>query len=557
MDEWFRLAASDHRETPPQDSTNQAAAFRVTVNAIFTPGTTLTLNVGAGSSGEITFGDYDMGPLFEVGTGNWSSDTLTGSAENLLQVLRRNPFIGSNYYITRTSQHLDFVALSIGASWMYQSKSGTADVTVTPQLPSADEVYAANYGICVRPWIKDRNNNWVTAGEFCGTPDKDHLFGLDISQSLRPYLFPDWPGFVGTGAAYRCVLSVRPFYLQYYVRKGNPAEQQGIYHWGDRENPKQAWLAGGTDRDRVAFNSFVNRATGVTGTPPHHFLTWRNRRAERYVTRSERHYLGWYHWPMQATPSTLAVQAKLWLTNGDTVDWTDRYTFSTLTSEANNAISRTDIGHLAVGYGQLNLAAIVPSGTTVERYAVRVNETETGPKSEEITFWVAQQGWNDRYLWYVNSLGCVESLRTQGAWVLSTQHEYLELQRSATASDVGVVAESLGASEPLGGQQKLTVFTGYHPQAEHSAILDILNAPRDGIKLCDYSGNRLLPLRLVESEEVKIQERGSAEEHLYGLKLTFLLDDPEVVVTQTPTNAETVQNEDDGFTSIPGDGGDS
>ena len=52
-------------------------------------------------------------------------------------------------------------------------------------------------------------------------------------------------------------------------------------------------------------------------------------------------------------------------------------------------------------------------------------------------------------------------------------------------------------------------------------------------------------MRIVESEEVVADKRGETEEHLFGLNLELLLDDPEPFHTLPPTTAEMTHNEDD------------
>jgi hypothetical protein len=80
-------------------------------------------------------------------------------------------------------------------------------------------------------------------------------------------------------------------------------------------------------------------------------------------------------------------------------------------------------------------------------------------------------------------------------------------------------------------QRTLQVFTGFHALQEQEALLDILNSPE--IRLVDHAGQRHLPLRLLSSAAVRGQ-RGTPEEHMHGLELTFLADDPQQVVTETP-----------------------
>jgi len=282
----------------------------------------------------------------------------------------------------------------------------------------------------------------------------------------------------------------------------------------------------------------------VTGTPPHPFFTWRNRQVPRYVTRRERHWLGWYHWPMEAIASTYHVQAKLYMTDGSTVDWTDRFDF--VVNDTMGGIPRGRLGSVAAGYEHLYLSAIIPEGKVLEKYSVRVNETATGPKSEELTFWMTEETWNDQYLWFISSLGCCESLRCTGAWALSVKHEFQELRRPITRADLGDASTNTYTAEATGGQWTLRVFTGYMPSEEYQAILDVLGTPRDGLRWVDTPNNRLLPVRVVESKEVTVLQRGDTDEHLYGLELTLLLDDPEPFHTLPPITSQMIHQETDG-----------
>ena len=556
MPQWLRVNTSDHRTNPPQYTDHDPASFSIEFNTVADVDDTIIISLEGLDALTFTCVAALSGTGLEFTPGTGATDQAQQFMEGLLQ----NPWFTEHFEISTVAAAVHFDAREPGATYdlttAVSSHSGL--ITVAVATVSGDAEYNPNYSLIVRPFIGDEEGNYRQVGEFDGVPD--HAYGVDfpVDRYLNGELEPDWPPvFVSPyNLAFTHVKSVRNWFAHCYARHGTPPTSQAVRTFGRQSEAlsggalytgatavKRVWLAGAQDRERFKFDAFVLRARGITGTPPHPFMTWRNRRARRYVTRRERHWLGWYHWPMLAEASTYQVQAKLYMNDGTVVDWTDRYDFAE--NDTQSGIPRGRLGSVAVGFEHLYLQALIPEDAVLERYSVRIRETETGPKSEELTFWMAEEGWNDQYLWFISSLGCCESLRCTGAWSLTVQHTAQELRRPVTRADQGVVDTNTITAEATGGQWRLKLFTGFLPRAEYQAILDVLGTPRDGLRWVDATNNRLLPVRIVESEEVVADKRGETEEHLFGLNLELLLDDPEPFHTLPPTTAEMTHNEDD------------
>lgn len=536
---FLRVYSDTWQTQPTSNASGTLNVAKINFDHVPSAGSIITITNGFGTVElECAGSAGDAGLHFRQGTDE--ADQAAKFAEDAA----RNYDLITRYHITSVGTYVLLRGRDFGDD--YNPTSITCDeasvITVTNLYTSQDFIYQDNFSLTVRPRIADDTQpfGWRTLPEFSGEPDTLKGVDFNLSKKLRPFLSPDFPDYQTSGYAFRHTKSVKAYLVEYFARQGDPAAPLAVHNFGTESAPKYAWLASYKDRDKQDFDSFVNRFTGVTGTPPHFFLTWRNRKAPRYVTVGEQHHLGWFHWPTLEAATSFDVQAKLYLTDGTSVDWSTRYSFNVDT----DGIPRGELGTICAGYTHLNIAALVPSGKTPLRYSVRVYSM-SGPKSEEIDFWLVDSGFNDQYIWFTSSLGCTESLRCTGQWVKGVNHTFTEVQRPFTRDDVGVASTSTFASETDGGQAFLEVFTGYHAQEEHNALRDILNAPRFGLLHCDYETGRLLPLRLVESEELIEKRRGFDDEHLYGFKLRFLADDPENAVTMVPTGAEVVHNEED------------
>ncbi len=545
--QWLYLYGSRWTNAP-----SYTAKWGITVNEALASGTALRIVTDLGAvtlTAQTT--PNDGGTQFLAGT------NLTNSTDRLLAGLLGNPFLTRHYRFTRIdANNIEAEARVPGSGSNFRQDDSSVNPGTRADMVSlqagSSQLWPESYSIVVRVFVYHQGQ-WKMLPEEYGVPLANQRMEMPLSGVLEPYLKPDWPAVSTTGGLLRMTQAVMPYYVETWERYGDPPTDRLIARWGSDTAPKQAWLAGYQRAQYPSFAPFLARVLGVNPAP-HPFLTWRNRKARRYVTMAEQHYLGWYHWPMQALAATLHLQACLTHTAPDGTDpqttaWSDRLAITVATQ-----LPRGEMAQFNVGYGQLALATLLPTGRVATSYSVRINEAQTGPKSEELTFHLTEGGYNDLYIQYVNSLGCVESLRTQGRWVESLETEHQLLQRPARFGDQQDSMANTLSSHPTGGQRTLQVSTGHHPLAEHKALLDILGAPRNGIALLDLATNRRLPLRLVKGTEHEVAKRGELDEHLYSLDLVFALDDPEQVITHTPTAAEMVHNEDDGFVYIEGEG---
>jgi hypothetical protein len=552
---WVRVESDSY--APPSGSTVRAT-FTITFNTTVSSGDEVAITTGWG---EVVLLCSASGEQDGLHFAEGASVLLAATA--FLNGCLSNWTLTTYYSITRSGAVVTFVARAAGVKYNLQDVSFSPGglIDVDELVAGVDGSFAENYSIVIRPWVGDGSGEFKPLGEIQCVPDEYNSINYDLSRMLRggfalfngEELRPDWPAF-NTGADVTLhTKSTRPYYLEYYARFGTPAVTQGAQRIGSPASPKYAWLAGYERADYSAFTSFRNRVEGLLGAP-HSFLTWRNRKDRRSVTAGEQHYLGWYHWPMDALAAAFQVQAKLTHTLPNGTDpqvtaWTDRYEF------AHTDIPRGRIGSLAVGYGQLNMAALLPIGRIPKCYTVRVNEAETGPKSEEITFYLAPDNHNQVFLQFCSSLGVVESVRTRGSWVRSLTPEHEELMRPLRIGDLSNTASGGLFSDPLGGQPILKVNIGGHRLSEHEALLDILGSVE--VRQVDYTNSRYLPLRMVKGEEQIIAQRGTEDEHIRMISLTFACDDPTALVTLPIAAGDVVQNEDDGFVTIPveGEGG--
>lgn len=526
------------------------AVITIHFNNSSNPGDTIELLMPAGS---VLFTCAD--PPDESGEQFASGAGVSLAALGFMQGATSNDFLALNYDITQAGPTVVLTGKVPGAQWGLTTGTPTPGglATITGAAAGAAATYNSNFNIIVRPRIYT-DDEWKVIGSFPLTPDKSTLHAtMELQDLLYPYVDkPDWPPFTNTYGAYKHTKSFKPYLVELFERYGDPVESYTIRRLGSVAEPLWAWLAGWERPEAYTWSTFLTRVVGTT--PPHPFLTWRNRSAKRYVTKREVHYLGWYHWPMEATPVEFQLQACLTHTEANGTDpvttaWADQYS-----ADTTDTIPRGAIASFAVGYGQLGLYTDLPTGRIAQKYSVRINETETGPKSEEMTFWIEKENYNERYLWYINSLGCMESLRTTGAWSRPEEHSYLELRRPHAIADNSDTAAGTRTAFPLGAQRQLKVFSGYNPLKEHQAIMDILGSPQ--VREAAYNSLFvLLPLRFQEGSGVERDKRGLNGELLHGMDLVLAADDPTALTTLNIPAAHFTENEDDGGTSEPGGGG--
>lgn len=545
---WLRVPGPNYENDAPVRS-----EFTVTFSASTTAGMSLELVLGIGT---VTMGCGSLGD----GVSWLPGSGINASATNFQQGAEQNALLSGAYTITRSGATVTFQARLPGPQYdLLSATPSGAFATGTSTVTGVARSLAVNYSVCIRPLVytgADTPDGYEALPEEVALPGTDEHAEFDLGELLRPSLRPEW---VANGAttAHLHTLSHRPYYVEYYERYGQPATNRVVNRYGSPSAPKLACLMGYQRRDHDLFLQFLDWVADLSGQG-HYFLTWRNRKARRYVTTAEEHSLGWYFWDMEASPTALTLRAKLTHTaaNGtdpQTTAWSNRYT-ATVGTE----VVRGRVSSWPVGYNQLGLSALLPTDRVAQSYTVQVNDQAdgTGAKSEDLTFYLAAPDHNERFIQFTNSLGVPESLRTIGAWSETYQGDFLELARQLTYADLSDQLAGSRSSEPKGGQHYLNVITGLHAQPEHRALMDILGSPRDGIRVQvpGLGGNGWVPVRLLKAEEIPVSRRGTEEEHVYSMALQFALDDPQPFRTVVPTVLDAVFNEADGPGPDPGGG---
>jgi hypothetical protein len=482
------------------------------------------------------------------------------SATNFHQGVEQNPVLSGAYTISRAGAVVHFKARLPGPQYdLMGNAQSTPLATCTNTVNGWAQEVEENYSVCIRPIIytqADTPDGYEALPEQVALPGDDHHAQFDLGQILRPHLAPEWPS-DGSGSAHLHTTSARPYYVEYYERFGSPAANKVIKRFGSPAAPKLACLMGYQRHRHTDFHTFLNAVSATTpGT--HCFLTWRNRQAPRYVTTGEEHYLSWYYWDMLAAPASLTLQARLTHTALDGTDpvttaWTDRYTATVGTH-----IVRGRISSWRAGYDQCAMAALLPADRLAHSYSVRVADviSSTGPKSEEVTFYIAPADHNERYIQFINSFGMPESLRTVGAWSETYEPSFMALLRHLRMDDLVDKLAAATSSEPNGGQHYLNLVSGAAPRSEHFALLDLLGAPRYGIrvKTSGPDGNGWRPMRLIKGESIPVAQIGGQDENLHILALQLAVDDPQPFRTMTPTlyaSPYVMAAEDDDYSEIP------
>ncbi|MBL8000402.1 MAG: hypothetical protein JNL05_00455 [Flavobacteriales bacterium] len=513
---WLRFAVEDVVTPAP------LAQWTLTFGSGTTLSSQIALNFVADS---ITFVAtntlaYDGGE-FLVGA------TAGQAAQKFAEGARLNPWLGRHFMITASGSTVTFQALQAGTDYNLDSLS-VVNVTVTHAVVTSGgtAVVRPNYGVLVTPWIEDANvpGGYRRLPDMSGEPYASQPVNFFLHNVLRPYLTPDVLGYAVFEDAVPHTTSCRKFYVQARDRYGSTPTETGMRYFGTPDTPNLCWLAGTARSEAQRFQAFV---TNVVDGPTRYWLTWRNRGYARKVTTAERHWLCWYaHW--WSDSSTLQMQARITYcdpggANVTTGSWTTRYTVSDWTLGRPHSFK--------VDHGTLDLAALLPSGKVLLRYDVRLFASVPGVLSEEMSFHLEEEDYNEVHLMYWSSLGAWESLRTTGAWREPVEAANVEVYTPfQPTSDVAVEDAELSTT-PGTAQRSLVVATGFHPLAEHEALLDILNSP--AVYLVDRTLGRWLPLRLLEGNAVRGQ-RGTTEEHLHDLQLEFLADDPQTCVTRVP-----------------------
>ncbi len=487
-----------------------------------------------------TLADHDDGLCFEEAVSD------TGAAQKFLDGCLQNHQLTTDYEIYRTGPIVYFTARRADPIYDLIDIVGGGGSTADGDQTQAAVSYEprANFNTLLSVFVEDLyfTGAFGLLVQLDGHPADDLTVQWDLSTLLLGIpLNPDWPAWEAASAL-PCTKSQRRYFCRLAETFGTPpvvyASIQQSAYWGSETSPKLAWLAGREAADSSAWATYVATLNANAGGHP--WMTWRNRTYDRIVSLDEQHYLGWHHGYARQTdddtaePEVLDLEATLTYTDLDgsnetTTSWTIRYA-----DPFDTGVQANRSGIWAVGYTELDLAALLPADKLPVKYAVRLRAHFTGTVlSETMTFWIGEYEENVIHIQFINSLGIPESLRGTGGWNRSTEPQGIEQQYSGEVietqlhTDVGVMR-----SDPSGTQDKLSIHTSFVPEAEHRALLDLLQSP--AFRFEDTRRECFLPLRLVFGKEQKVKSRGDADEHLYALELEFLVGDPHVATTLLP-----------------------
>jgi hypothetical protein len=494
---------------------------------------TFTSGTGPTTTVEITVGDQ---VITMYGTSLTPGDSglefardasTTVSATNFAAGCLANPWFGLHFLISATGSTVTFSALKVGVAYnlggvVFTNTTGSSTTAYT----GADRSIRPNFSVNIRPWV-EQGGNFLPIGDFSAEPLNGQC-ELDLGSKLDPYLGTDML-YYGYTTSFIHSNSLKRYFVQYWERFGASVGDRALYNHGTLEAPHMAWYAGHSRSEALAFDQFVLDNTLSDPADNPRFFTWRNRGYARKVSTTEQHSLTWFSWYTPPAGHNVALQARITYTDANgsnpvTTNWTNRY--------VTGGVQPYRLYTFPTGYAALNLAAVLPANKVLQSYDVRLfAPTDSVVLCETITFHLAKAEWNEKHILFWSSLGATESLRCTGAWSEPVEATNLETYRPQTLAMRGDAMAPSYRTVPGTAQRTLTVFTGYHALQEQEALLDILNSP--DIRLVDHENERHLPLRLLESNAVA-GKRGTPEEHLHGLELTFLADDPQALVTITP-----------------------
>lgn len=549
---WLRITATEIV------STATTASFVLKFTSATSVGQSVLFALGVGEVEMI------CGTLVQDGIKYKAGATAAQAAAFFADGCRENWTLTTYYTITVAAEVVTFTARSPGSIYSCSSvtPSVAGFVTTASNTGGTDGTPTPNYGIVARLWVADDNNVFRPVAELQGTPDTaEGIVDFELSEILRGAwrmfkgldLEPDWP-LPMTLQSYIHTRSFRPYYVEYWERSGATPAEHGVVRIGSESSPLFAWLAGWDRYHYFPFRALVDQVSDEDG-PPHPFLTYRGRQGRRFVTTDEKIFLPWYHWPMMATPVKYTLEARLthMLPNGSgiaTTAWTERFTVDRVPDAP-----RGRIISLASGYDQLDLGTLLPVGRVPYSYEVRFSDvaSATGPKSEELTFYIAPNDHNEVVLNFWSSLGGVESVRATGEWISSRKAMHEQLRKDLLVDDLSWSERGGELAEPLPGQQWLKVVISSPNAHEHKCILDILGSP--SIMLIDSSIGtaRYRPVRIVESDESVIEQRGNQVEHVRQLTLTLAVDDTTALTSLNLPADVMIHHEDDDYTEVPPD----
>lgn len=176
---------------------------------------------------------------------------------------------------------------------------------------------------------------------------------------------------------------------------------------------------------------------------------------------------------------------------------------------------------VAVGFDQLNITALLPTGKGCSSYTVRVISAAGALLSTTYTYSIDVKREFPRYFIYRNSIGGFQTLYTWGKGQAETTRKKEDVKRLATslqAAHTGTAVET-----DIRIQRKQTVYTGYRSRRDIVLLDDFLLSDE---KYLVYNG-RLIPVG-ISTDSLKQAPDG---ENLNGAAFEFYPLYDEVVFT--------------------------
>lgn len=509
------------------------ASWTIRVDTGTTVGQTLTFAYGAGQ--------FNFTAVANV-PGTLLPNTFRGApdpwwgAENLAAGLQANYFINRDYVVTYAGRLVTLTQRDLAApgsdtpnTWYNVTEGFTSDDwgAVDTYALGVNGAQLSNHALRATVYIEQPN------GSFTRLPDRscsvvDGIVpAIQLDPVLLPHLLNDLaPGALDYRTPYTALYgqsakgAFRRFYVETTEFYGNPAVPRAVERKGSPTEPLTAWLAGFQQQDAEAATNFISNLQYATNLRP--WLTWRGRSAAHEVSRNQRHYLTHYAWADIPTDGP-RLQVQVTCADGTVTPWTIRY-------YSNPPYQRRTLSIWATGYDHLYLDQFVPSTTTAVTYAVRLIGPDGMVLSEERSFTLVEEDYQEIQLLYLNSLGGYDPLRATGSWGEEIDPQWQATVRPAIMADHLQATVARSAAVPQGGQRTLTLETGHLPLSEHRCVLDILGSP--DIRVVDHARRRYMPARIVKSKAMLMEQRGDSDEHLYAMHLELLVGDVEDVKSQ-------------------------
>lgn len=504
---WLELSCESYEQLAPQASVTEL---------------TFVTEPDAGQRIEITLPDGGITELVAVDTTPDDSGTqyligiISGATiTNLVATANTNQRLLQYYTVAVVAGKAVFTSRTPGANSPRMVLESPAWGIALDSNAGSNGTYAPGYHVGVNLWVE---RVWGS-GDYSRLPDMpcqrgaDGLTRLDLATWLKPYTGYDWPA-LAASSPLRSLQLQRRYYWEVWEAYGDPVAPRAV----ERSSVRKAWFAGIAQADEhTRWSQLVEWLDGTNVnagflTP---WLTYRGRDGHHEVSHAQQHYLGWYQ---RVVDPALTLRATVWYADG---------TSASTNALVSAVVLQGEIGQWPTGFETLLLDELEPTKQPY-KYAVQLRTAGGIGVSELHTFWLVDADTNELHIEYLNSFGVVESLRTEGAWVVPAEakHEAVSRQRRPSNGSYPRTFESSASSLLQGVRYNLEVVAGHcDTQAEHKARLDILYSPE--WRLVDHKNGRKLPLHLLGSKQVSAQQ-GTGLDHLHQLELQFVLGDTEM-----------------------------